>query len=83
MLSVRRDEALRIGGFDKRFVRVAYNFEAEFAYRWRKAGHRIYFQPTAIIHHLRVARGDTRTFGEHLRSARPDILSERTNLVGQ
>src|SRR5262245_1977636 len=27
--SVRRDLALKIGGFDERFVRVAYNFEAE------------------------------------------------------
>jgi GT2 family glycosyltransferase len=70
--SVRRDMALKVGGFDERFVRVAYNFEAEFAYRWRKAGHRIYFEPTAAVHHLRVAAGGTRMFGEHLRSFRPN-----------
>jgi GT2 family glycosyltransferase len=70
--SIRRDEALKIGGFDERFVRVAYNFEAEFAYRWRNAGHRIYFEPTAAVHHLRVADGGTRAFGEHLRSFRPN-----------
>jgi glycosyltransferase involved in cell wall biosynthesis len=28
--SVRRDTALRLGGFDENFVRVAYHFEAEF-----------------------------------------------------
>ena len=37
--SIRRELALKIGGFDERFVRVAYNFEAEFAYRWRNAGY--------------------------------------------
>ena len=35
--SVRRDIALRLGGFDEQFVRVAYNFEAEFAHRLRRA----------------------------------------------
>ena len=69
--SIRRDVALKIGGFDEQFVRVAYNFEAEFAYRWRNAGHRIYFEPTAAVHHLRAA-GGTRMFGEHLRSFRPN-----------
>ena len=70
--SIRRDVALSIGGFDERFVRVAYNFEAEFSYRWRNAGHRIYFEPAAAIHHLQVAAGGTRMFGEHLRSFRPN-----------
>jgi len=31
--SVRRDIMLQLGGVDERFVRVAYNFEAEFAHR--------------------------------------------------
>jgi GT2 family glycosyltransferase len=70
--SIRRDAALKIGGFDERFVRVAYNFEAEFAYRWRNAGHKIYFEPVATVHHLRVSAGGTRMFGEHLRSFRPN-----------
>ena len=47
--SICRDAALKIGGFDEQFVRVAYNFEAEFADRWRKAGHKIYFEPAAAI----------------------------------
>jgi GT2 family glycosyltransferase len=70
--SVRRDVALKLGGFDERFMRVAYNFEAEFAHRWRHAGHKIYFEPAATVHHLRVTAGGTRMFGQHLRSFRPN-----------
>jgi GT2 family glycosyltransferase len=70
--SVRRDIALGLGGFDERFVRVAYNFEAEFAHRLRRAGFRIYYEPTASMHHLRVSTGGTRKFGDHLRSFRPN-----------
>jgi GT2 family glycosyltransferase len=70
--SVRRDVLLQLGGFDERFVRVAYNFEAEFAHRLRRAGHRIYYEPTASIHHLRISSGGTRTFGDHLRSHWPN-----------
>jgi len=70
--SVRRDIALGLGGFDERFVRVAYNFEAEFAHRLRRACYRIYYEPTACIDHLRVIAGGTRTFGDHLRSHRPN-----------
>ena len=70
--SISRQLALKIGGFDECFVRVAYNFEAEFAHRWRNAGNGIYFEPAAKIHHLRATDGGTRMFGEHLRSVRPN-----------
>jgi GT2 family glycosyltransferase len=69
--SVRRDWAMRLGGFDERFVRVAYRFEAEFAARTRQAGGRIWFEPSALVHHLKAAGGGTRTFGHHLRTASP------------
>jgi GT2 family glycosyltransferase len=69
--SVRRDAALRLGGFDENFVRVAYRFEAEFADRVRAAGGAIWFEPGAMIHHLKVPTGGTRTFGDHLRTASP------------
>lgn len=69
--SVRRRVALEAGGFDENFVRVAYRFEAEFARRLEAAGHRIWFEPRASIRHLRVATGGTRSFGDHLRTARP------------
>lgn len=70
--SVRREDALQLGGFDTNFVQVAYRFEAEFAWRWRMAGRRIRYEPAAMIHHLKVPSGGTRTFGEHLTTTRPD-----------
>src|SRR5262245_43093769 len=47
--SVRRQIAVKLGGFDEQFVRVAYNFEAEFAYRLCRAGHQIFYEPAACI----------------------------------
>ena len=70
--AVRREIALELGGFDEQFVSVAYNFESEFAYRLRKAGHRIFYEPSASVHHLRASEGGTRTFGDHLRSFKPN-----------
>ena len=70
--TVRRDIALKLGGFDEQFVRVAYNFEAEFAYRLNRAGYRIFYEPAACVHHLKASGGGTRTFGDHLRSYRPN-----------
>jgi glycosyltransferase involved in cell wall biosynthesis len=70
--SLPRERALALGGFDENFVRVAYRFEAEFAHRWQASGRRIRFEPSACIHHLKVASGGTRTFGEHLTTWRPD-----------
>jgi GT2 family glycosyltransferase len=70
--SVNRDVALALGGFDENFVRVAYRFEAEFAYRFRASGRRIRFEPSACLHHLRVSAGGTRTYGEHLTTVKPD-----------
>lgn len=70
--SVRREHALEIGGFDENFVRVAYRFEAEFAYRYIQSGGRIWFEAGACLHHLKEYSGGTRTFGHHLTSWRPD-----------
>jgi GT2 family glycosyltransferase len=70
--SIRREVALAVGGFDENFVRVGYRFEAEFAYRLRQAHHRIYFEPSAYVHHLKTPSGGTRTFGDHLRSYLPN-----------
>lgn len=71
-VSIRRKVALALGGFDENFVRVAYNFEQEFAYRARQAGHRIFYAPEACIHHLKEVIGGTRSYGEHLKTVRPD-----------
>lgn len=70
--SVLRDRAVHLGGFDENFVRVAYRFEAEFAYRLRAAGDRIFYEPAACIHHLKAGIGGTRSYGEHLTTWRPD-----------
>lgn len=69
--SVDRGWAIGIGGFDERFVRVAYRYEAEFGERAKRQGTHIRFVPDACIHHLRSERGGTRSFGDHLRSASP------------
>ena len=63
--SVRRRDAAALGGFDENFVRVAYNFEREFADRWRAQGGTIRFCPGAAIRHLKAPAGGTRTFGDH------------------
>lgn len=70
--SIKRDIALAVGGFDENFVSVAYNFEAEFAFRLRSNGYRILFAPEACIHHRKIESGGTRSFGDHLRTIKPD-----------
>jgi GT2 family glycosyltransferase len=70
--SISRSTALRLGGFDANFVRVAYRFEAEFAHRLLAGGRRILFEPAACLHHLKAESGGTRTYGEHLTTWRPD-----------
>jgi GT2 family glycosyltransferase len=69
--SVRRGKAIALGGFDENFVHVAYRYEAEFAERVMSAGGKIFFEPEATIHHLKVKEGGTRSFGEHLRTVKP------------
>jgi GT2 family glycosyltransferase len=71
-LSVRRDAALRIGGFDESFAPpVSYRFDAEFCERLARAGGEIVFDPKASLRHLRHPRGGTRSMGDHKRSASP------------
>lgn len=70
--SLNRHAALALGGFDENFVRAAYGFENEFAFRWRVAGGIIQFEPAATIHHLKARDGGTREYGEHLTTSGPD-----------
>ncbi|RUM39817.1 MAG: hypothetical protein DSY70_04880 [Desulfobulbus sp.] len=69
--SVNTEVALKLGGFDENFVKVAYNFEAEFADRLLAAGHTILFYPKASIRHLKTESGGTRSFGDHLTTLSP------------
>jgi len=70
-LSVNRERALAIGGFDENFVGAAYRFETEFAMRLAAAGGTIWFEPRASIHHLKLATGGLRSFGDHRSTASP------------
>jgi GT2 family glycosyltransferase len=71
-LSVRRERALAIGGFDENFTPpVAYRFETEFAKRLVDFGGKIWFEPGASIRHLRASSGGTRSLGGHLTSISP------------
>ena len=70
-LSVRRERALAIGGFDEQFVGVAYRFESDFALRLAQAGGSIWYEPAATLRHLQLATGGLRTYGDHRTSASP------------
>mgnify|MGYP003601631490 CR=1 FL=1 len=70
-LSVDRERALSIGGFDEQFIGSAYRYETDFARRLVAAGHRILFAPEASLRHLRLATGGTRSLGDHLRHPSP------------
>jgi len=70
-LSVRRNKAIEIGGFDENFIGVAYRFETEFCRRIWQNGGRVLYEPSASIRHLRAESGGTRKFGNHLTSSSP------------
>jgi GT2 family glycosyltransferase len=70
-LSVDREKAISIGGFDEQFCGSAYRFETEFARRINNAVGQIWFCGDAGIRHLRVPAGGTRQKGDHRTSADP------------
>lgn len=70
-LSVRRDRAVAVGGFDENFSGSAYRFETEFSRRLLAAGGEVHFEPAAGLRHLRAKRGGTRIGGSHIASASP------------
>lgn len=71
-LSVIKKDALALGGFDENFrPPVASRFESEFAKRLIRSGRKIWFEPSASIHHLASKSGGTRSKGSHLSSASP------------
>lgn len=71
-MSVKRELALSIGGFDENFLApVAYRFDSDFSVRLVDAGFEVFFDPRPRIHHLRAERGGTRISGSHLTSASP------------
>ncbi|HYO76360.1 MAG TPA: glycosyltransferase [Thermoanaerobaculia bacterium] len=70
-LSVDRERVLSIGGFDERYVAVAYRFETDLALRIVGAGGRIRYEPSASIRHLKVPGGGVRMWGDHRTSPSP------------
>ena len=64
-LSVKRERALQIGGFDENFIGAAYRFETDFAMRVTAAGGRILFEPRASLRHLQLSTGGLRSYGDH------------------
>lgn len=70
-LSVRREKALLVGGFDERFLGAAYRFETEFCRRLARSGGATRFDPRPSVHHLKIGVGGTRQEGGHLTSSSP------------
>jgi len=70
-LSVKRERAVQIGGFDENFIGAAYRFETDFAMRIANAGGKIWFEPGASIRHLKLSTGGLRSFGDHRATASP------------
>lgn len=59
-MSVKRDEAIRVGGFSTNFLRSQHREESEFSDRYYRAGNTFYFEPKACIVHLAAPYGGTR-----------------------
>jgi len=70
-LSVDRDRALSIGGFDERYLFAAYRFESDFARRVIAHGGRVRFEPRAGVRHLKIPTGGVRAHGDPRRTASP------------
>ena len=70
-LSVKRERALGIRGFDENFIGAAYRFETDFALRLAAAGGGIVFEPRASLRHLKLSSGGLRSFGDHRTTTSP------------
>jgi GT2 family glycosyltransferase len=70
-LSVKREQAIAIGGFDENFIGAGYRFETDFALRLALAGGTIWFSPEATLRHLKLASGGLRSYGDHRSSPSP------------
>jgi GT2 family glycosyltransferase len=60
--SVRRERALRVGGFDEQFIRTWFD-DTDFSWRLHQSGARIVFDPAASAVHLKVPSGGKRPAG--------------------
>ncbi len=69
--SIGRERVIELGGFDERFVKVAYRNEHELATRLFRTGAHILFDPLAEVRHLQAQAGGVRAFADRLTTARP------------
>lgn len=59
-MSVKREMALEIGGFDERFAGTAEYEDMDFCLRFLKKGYKIIFDPTAVVEHFQLTYGGCR-----------------------
>ncbi len=62
--SIRRELAIKVGGFDEQFVRTWWD-DTDFSWRLHKAGAKIVYDPAATLVHLRIASGGKRPAGSN------------------
>jgi GT2 family glycosyltransferase len=55
-MSFRRAALIHIGGFDRRYIGSNVGEETDVCLRVKKAGWKMVFQPTAVVHHLAAPR---------------------------
>ena len=60
--SLKVDQALRLGGYDTRYYRIAFREESDLSLRFAKAGLKIYYEPRAEIFHLDTVKGGLRQY---------------------
>lgn len=60
--SLKVADALRLGGYDTRYYRIAFREESDLALRMARAGLKIYYEPRAEIFHLDAVKGGVRHY---------------------
>lgn len=60
--SLKVDDALKVGGYDTRYYRIAFREESDMALKMSRSGMKIYYEPRAEIFHLNTAGGGLRHY---------------------
>jgi len=60
--SLRVADALKVGGFDTRYYRIAFREESDMGLKMTRAGMKIFYEPRAEIFHLNTASGGLRHY---------------------
>ncbi|MGB5932576.1 MAG: glycosyltransferase family 2 protein [Anaerolineae bacterium] len=63
-MSFLRESFFRSGGFDLAYTGNAYRFETDFCLKMARLGHKMLFNPRAIVYHRRASRGGNRIAAE-------------------